>query len=72
MSKRQQILDTTLELISELGFYATSIADIIQKSNTAAGTIYYHFKNKEDLIDTLYNELKKEMGNAIIANIDQP
>lgn len=72
MSKRQLILDTTLDLISELGFYATSISDIIQKSNAAAGTIYHHFKNKEELIDTLYSELKEEMGKAIIANIDQP
>jgi len=71
MSKRQQILDTTLELISELGFYATSISDIIQKSNAAAGTIYHHFKNKEELIDTLYNELREEMGKAIVANIGQ-
>ncbi len=71
MSKKEQILKTTLELISELGFPATSVSLIIKKSGVAAGTIYHHFKNKEDLIDTLYSELKKEMGNAIIQNIDE-
>ncbi len=71
MSKRDQILTTTLELVSEIGFHATSVSLIIKKSGVAAGTIYHHFKNKEDLIDTLYSELKKEMGKAIVQNIDE-
>jgi len=71
MSKREQILNTTLELITELGFHATPMSSIIKKSNVAAGTIYYHFKSKEELIDTLYSDLKEEMGKAIIQNLNQ-
>ena len=71
MSKREQILETTLNLVAEVGFHMTSINLIIQKSNVAAGTIYHYFKNKEDLIDTLYADLKEEMGKAIIKDIDQ-
>lgn len=71
MSKKELILNTTLELVSELGLHGTSINLIIKKSNVAAGTVYHYFKNKEDLIDSLYFELKKEMGNAIVENIDE-
>ncbi len=71
MSKRDLILQTTLELITELGFHATPISLIIKKSDVASGTIYHYFKSKEELIDTLYSELKEEMGKAIINNIDQ-
>lgn len=71
MSKRDQILATTLELVAEVGFHAASVGLIIKKSGVASGTIYHHFKNKEDLIDTLYSELKKELGNAIIHNLEQ-
>jgi len=70
MNKRQQVLDTTLELISELGFHATPISLITKKSNVAAGTIYHYFTNKEDLIDTLYSDIKKEMGIALEKGID--
>ncbi|MBI9052868.1 MAG: TetR/AcrR family transcriptional regulator [Bacteroidales bacterium] len=70
MSKREQILYSTLELITELGFHATPMSLIIKKSNAAAGTIYHYFKSKEDLIDTLYSDLKEEMGKAIIQNLD--
>jgi AcrR family transcriptional regulator len=71
MQKRQQVLDTALELISELGFHATPMSLIIKKSGAAAGTIYHHFKNKEDLIDTLYSELRKESGQAIVQGLDR-
>lgn len=70
MSKRQQILNATIDLVSEMGLYATPISLIIKESNVAAGTIYYYFKSKNELIDTLYSELKEEMGKAIIQNID--
>lgn len=72
MNKRNQILETTLNLVAEIGFHATSINLIIEKSNVAAGTVYHHFKNKEELIDTLYSNLKEEMGKAIIENLEQP
>ncbi|MFC2104966.1 TetR/AcrR family transcriptional regulator, partial [Bacteroidota bacterium] len=42
MSKRNQILETTLDLITEIGLHKTSISDIIKKSNIAAGTIYHY------------------------------
>ena len=71
MSKREQILQTTLELITELGFHATPMSLIIKKSGVAAGTIYHYFESKEQLIDTLYNELKAEMGRAIIQDINE-
>ena len=71
MSKREQILQTTLELITELGFHATPMSLIIKKSEVAAGTIYHYFESKEQLIDTLYNEIKAEMGKAIIQDISE-
>lgn len=71
MNKRDQILETTLNLVAEIGFHATSINLIIEKSGVATGTVYHHFKNKEELIDNLYSELKEEMGKAIITNLEQ-
>ena len=70
MTKRQQIIDTTIQLVAEMGLYATSMGLIVKESNVAAGTIYHYFKNKEDLIKTVYSELREEMGKAFIQNID--
>lgn len=70
MNKRQQIIDTTIKLVPEMGLYGTSMALIIKESNVAAGTIYHYFKSKDDLIYTIYSELKKEMGTAFVQNMD--
>jgi len=70
LTKRQQIIETTIQLVSEMGLYATSMGLIIKESNVAAGTIYHYFKSKEDLIKTAYSELIEEMGKAFIQNMD--
>lgn len=57
MSKRRQegeqtkkhIIHTALLLFSQKGYAATSIEDIVAASGCSKGSIYYHFKNKEDL-----------------------
>jgi len=70
MNKRDLILETTLNLSYELGIQATSIQLIMKKSAIAAGTIYHHFESKDELIDTLYSELKEDMGKAVIQNLE--
>jgi len=70
MTKRQQIIETTIQLVSEMGLYATPMSLIIKKSNVAAGTIYHYFDSKEDLIKTIYAELREEMSKAFIHDMD--
>jgi len=50
--KKALVLQATLELISEQGFYATPMSQIAKKANVAVGTIYLYFPNKEGLINT--------------------
>ena len=56
--KKKRIFEATLKLISENGFHATPMSKIAKEANVAAGTIYLHFKNKEELINQLYLNLK--------------
>ncbi len=71
MNKREIILTSTLDLIAEVGIQGTSIPEIIKRSNVAAGTIYYYFNDKSDLINTLYLEIKQESGTAFTENLEQ-
>ncbi len=65
--KRSAILKATLELISERGFHGTPMSMIADEAEVGAGTIYRCFENKEDLIDQLYLELKRDMAGAMYA-----
>lgn len=51
--RRNEILDAADELFGEKGFDGTSTNDILSKVNIARGTLYYHFKSKEDIMNAL-------------------
>ncbi|MBN1103605.1 MAG: TetR/AcrR family transcriptional regulator, partial [Deltaproteobacteria bacterium] len=46
-------------LFSEKGFRETSMADLSRLTGAAEGTIFYHFKTKEDLFVSILDRLKK-------------
>jgi len=51
--RRNEILDAADELFGSKGFDKTSTNDILDKVKIARGTLYYHFKSKEDIMDAL-------------------
>jgi AcrR family transcriptional regulator len=50
VESRQRILDATVEIASERGYEGTSIAAVSAKCGLPASSIYWHFKDKDDLI----------------------
>ena len=51
--RKNEILDAADELIGQKGLDGTSTKDILEKVRIARGTLYYHFKSKQDIIDAL-------------------
>lgn len=51
--RRNEILDAADELFAQKGFDGTSTNDILEKVGIARGTLYYHFKSKEEILDSL-------------------
>ncbi len=65
--KRTAILEATLNLISERGFYNTPMSLIAKTSGVSIGIIYHYFSGKEELINELYKEIKLETLQAMLA-----
>ncbi len=63
--RRNEILDAADELFNERGFDHTSTNDILEKVNIARGTLYYHFKSKEEIMDALINRYHDQMMGAV-------
>lgn len=61
-------MDTTLDLLSEHGFHGTPISLIAQRAGVGAGTIYRYFANKEELINELFKEIKRDIIKAMLNN----
>lgn len=66
--KKNIVLESTLELISEQGIYSTSMSQIAKHANIAVGTIYLYFPNKEDLINSLYISIKTNLADYVFKN----
>ena len=64
MSKRNAILVAATSLFSKNGFQGTSMAELSRLTGAARGTIFHHFKNKEDLF---LNILKNVRDNILSA-----
>jgi AcrR family transcriptional regulator len=69
--KRDAVLQSTLELISELGVHNTPMSKIAKHADVAVGTIYHHFNSKDEILNELYLEVKREFGECCKAALDQ-
>ncbi len=61
MSKKEAILDSAAWLFAEKGFREASMAELAKMTGVAQGTIFYHFKNKEELFLAILEDIKKEI-----------
>ncbi|GMO21825.1 MAG: TetR/AcrR family transcriptional regulator [Termitinemataceae bacterium] len=70
-SKRDDLLNAALKLIAGQGFHAAPMSQIAEEANIGVGTIYRYFKNKDELINGLYLEIRKRMAEAIGKDHDE-
>ncbi len=73
--RRNEILDAAEQLFVTKGFDATSTNDILEKVGIARGTLYYHFKSKEEILDAMISRLSDSLiqkAAAIAANKEVP
>lgn len=62
--RKNEILDAADELFGQKGFDSTSTNDILDKVGIARGTLYYHFKSKEDIMDALIERYNDRLLSA--------
>ena len=59
------ILNAALHLFTERGYFNTSVQDVARVSGASIGSIYHHFKDKEDIARALYQQHLEFMSEAI-------
>ena len=58
--KYKQIIDAAIIVIAENGYHQSQVSKIAKQAGVADGTIYLYFKNKEDILTSVFEE-KMEM-----------
>ena len=67
--RKEEILGAAEKLFAAKGFDSTSTGDILDAVGIARGTLYYHFKSKEDILDgviqRITGQLMQEDGEIV-------
>ena len=62
---RKLILDTALEVFLSEGYAKTTIAKISQQAKVGYGTVYSHFKGKDDILNKVVDNVLDEFYNLL-------
>ena len=64
--RRAEIMDAAMLLFMEKGYTNTTTQDIVDKVNISRGLLYYHFKNKEDILYCLVERYSEKLLRDIL------
>ena len=73
--KYEAILRAAIKVFARNGFFNSKVADLAAEAGVADGTVYLYFKNKDDILVSIFNHAVDEAlarGRARLAEIDDP
>ncbi|WP_037773057.1 TetR/AcrR family transcriptional regulator [Streptomyces sclerotialus] len=69
---RQRIQDVALDLFAQQGYEKTSLREIAERLEVTKAALYYHFKTKEDIVISLFEDLARPCDELIAWAGDRP
>jgi TetR/AcrR family fatty acid metabolism transcriptional regulator len=70
--KRRAILHAALKVFAERGYHGCRIADVASQAGVAYGLVYHYFRNKDELLESVFDEQWTIFIGAIRAIADGP
>lgn len=68
--KHRRILDAAVKVFAQKGFFQSKVAEIAREAGVADGTIYLYFKNKDDLLISIFEVKMQEVISRFRSAID--
>ena len=65
---REKLLESALDVMSTKSFSAVSLDEIASRVGLSRGAVYWHFKNKEDLLASLIKHVCENIGPDAIGD----
>jgi AcrR family transcriptional regulator len=71
LQTRKLLIQATLQLVLEKGYDAISIQNITDQADLGRGTFYIHFKDKEEVVWTMFQDMFIEMEQEAHKRLDR-
>jgi transcriptional repressor BetI len=68
-ARRRQLIEATVDSIAELGFNATTIAEIARRADVSTGLVSFYFGDKDGLLEATLRHLARELSRAVAARL---
>lgn len=66
---RERLVAAAMELFYLNGYHATSVAEILSLADAGSGSLYYYFKDKEDLALAVADTYRKMLHGVLFAPV---
>ena len=68
--KEAALFESTVKLVNEIGFAASSVSKIAKEAGVSPATIYVYYKNKEDLLVSTYIQIKLNISKFLLRDFN--
>ena len=62
---RERILELSLALFNDFGEPNTTTTIIADEMNISPGNLYYHFRNKDEIVNSIFGDFEKQMDGLL-------
>ncbi|GAA0612343.1 hypothetical protein GCM10009547_12960 [Sporichthya brevicatena] len=70
LATRGRILDAAAKVFRQNGYTGTRLSDIAAAANTQAGSLYYHFASREDLVREVLRVAQERTNDFVMRRVD--
>lgn len=73
--KYEAILRAAIKVFARRGFFNSKVADVAKEAGVADGTVYLYFKNKDDILVSIFNHVTEQAlthARNVLAELQDP
>lgn len=68
-ARRRQLVEATIGTMAELGFNATTLAEIARRAGVSTGLVAFYFGDKDGLLEATLRHLARELSRGLAARL---
>lgn len=69
IARRAQLIECTIDAIDDVGYQKASLAEIARRAGITKGAIFYHFANRDELIEAVFAHVLTAGAELVMSRI---